>query len=111
MIILGFEIDVVNLRTETYALDSRIPQIEIGTAEEDALRRDFTINSMFYNINEMKVEDLSGNGLSDMENKVIRTPIDPVITLQDDPLRIMRAVRFASRLSFEMDDGLFCFVL
>ena len=71
-------IDLVNLRSETYSEDSRVPQIEIGTPEQDAFRRDLTINSMFYNINENKVEDFTGKGIQDLKEKVLRTPLDPL---------------------------------
>lgn len=96
------EIDLLHLRSEEYG-DSRIPEIEIGSPQEDAMRRDLTINALFYNINTGEVEDYTGTGLEDLENKIIRTPSDIVLTLMDDPLRVMRAVRFASRLKFTLD--------
>lgn len=71
-------IDLVNLRSETYSEDSRVPEIQIGTPEQDAFRRDLTINSMFYNINEGKVEDFTGKGIEDLKNKILRTPLDPL---------------------------------
>jgi len=71
-------IDLVNLRSETYSDISRVPTIEIGTPEQDALRRDLTINSMFYNINENKVEDYTGKGIDDLKNKILRTPLEPL---------------------------------
>ncbi|WZN59876.1 mitochondrial CCA tRNA nucleotidyltransferase [Chloropicon roscoffensis] len=98
----GLEIDFVNLRSESYASSSRIPEIEFGTAEEDAMRRDFTINALFYNIGQGNVEDLTGRGLEDLRNKLIRTPLPALQTFMDDPLRVLRAVRFASRFSFEI---------
>jgi tRNA nucleotidyltransferase (CCA-adding enzyme) len=100
--IFGFDVDFVNLRKETYSEDSRNPQMEFGTAEEDALRRDATINAMFYNLHTDQVEDLTG-GLEDLEAKHIRTPLDPKTTFMDDPLRVLRLIRFASRLSFTID--------
>ena len=103
MQVLGVEVDFVNLRSETYAQDSRIPTAEFGTPEEDALRRDFTINSLFYNVNASSVEDFSGRGLEDLRQGVIRTPLAPQETLLDDPLRALRAVRFASRYGFTLD--------
>ena len=93
----SFDVDFVNLRTETYADDSRIPAIEIGTAYEDAMRRDLTINALFYNVNDGQVEDFTGRGLHDLANRVVDTPLDPLVTLKDDPLRSLRAVRFAAR--------------
>ncbi|KAH8808776.1 tRNA nucleotidyltransferase-like protein [Xylogone sp. PMI_703] len=100
--IFGFDVDFVNLRKETYSEDSRNPQMEFGTAEEDALRRDATINALFYNLHTDLVEDFTG-GLRDMDAKHIRTPLDPYTTFMDDPLRVLRLIRFASRLGFEID--------
>ncbi|KAH8584974.1 Cca1p [Cryptosporidium sp. chipmunk genotype I] len=99
-------IDFVGLRSETYTLESRIPIISLGTAKEDAFRRDFTINSMFYNLNERKIEDLTCKGIEDLYNGVIRTPLDPMKTFLDDPLRALRAFRFTSRLHFRVDEKL-----
>jgi len=100
--VMGYEIDCVNLRAETYT-DSRIPEIRNGTAHEDALRRDFTINALFYNLNTEQVEDFTEQGIPDLQKGLIRTPISPHITFQDDPLRILRAIRFASRFNFTLD--------
>ncbi|CZR63291.1 related to tRNA nucleotidyltransferase [Phialocephala subalpina] len=100
--ILGFDVDFVNLRKETYTADSRNPQVEFGTAEEDALRRDATINALFYNLHSDQVEDFS-TGLEDLDTRRIRTPLEPRTTFMDDPLRVLRLVRFASRLSFSID--------
>lgn len=101
--ILGLDIDIVNLRKETYTEDSRNPQMEFGTPEDDALRRDATLNALFYNLNTSSLEDLTGKGLSDMENKFLRTPLEPYQTFKDDPLRVLRLIRFASRLGFNID--------
>ena len=98
----GLDVDFVNLRKETYTDDSRNPQVEFGTAEEDALRRDATVNALFYNLMTEKVEDFTG-GVRDMEAKLIRTPMEPFQTFTDDPLRVLRLVRFASRLEFSID--------
>lgn len=100
--LLGFDVDFVNLRKETYTEDSRNPQMEFGTAEEDAVRRDATINALFYNLNTGKVEDFTG-GLADMDSKLVKTPLEPFQTFMDDPLRVLRLVRFASRLNFTID--------
>jgi tRNA nucleotidyltransferase (CCA-adding enzyme) len=100
--IFGLDLDFVNLRKETYTEDSRNPQMEFGTAEEDALRRDATINALFYNLNTDSVEDFTG-GVPDMASKLIRTPLEPLQTFTDDPLRVLRLVRFASRLQFTID--------
>lgn len=102
--IFGFDVDLVNLRKETYSEESRNPQMEFGTAEEDALRRDATVNALFYNLNESKLEDLTGRGLEDMKNKLIRTPLEPYQTFKDDPLRVLRLIRFASRLGYSIHE-------
>ncbi|RHY66549.1 hypothetical protein DYB34_006440 [Aphanomyces astaci] len=117
-------VDFVNLRAETYADDEahRIPSMvctapspfvfislrhqEFGTPLEDAQRRDFTINSLFYNLATKSVEDFTGQGLPDLQHGVIRTPLDPTITFLDDPLRVLRAIRFASRFRFPLADDL-----
>ena len=101
--ILGLDIDLVNLRKETYTDESRNPQMEFGTPEEDALRRDATVNAMFYNLNTSKIEDFTGLGRSDLQKKIIRTPLDPYQTFKDDPLRVLRLIRFASRLGYTID--------
>lgn len=103
-----FWIDFVNLRAEEYTDESsRIPDLmRIGTAEEDAFRRDLTINSLFYNINSEVIEDLTGSGVQDLFDGVIATPLHPLTTLLDDPLRVLRSIRFAARLRFSMSEGL-----
>ncbi|KAF2496720.1 tRNA nucleotidyltransferase [Lophium mytilinum] len=101
--LLGLDLDFVNLRKETYKDDSRNPEVEFGTPEEDAMRRDATINSMFYNINTSSIEDLTGRGWEDMQAKIIRTPLEPYQTFMDDPLRTLRLIRFASRLNYSID--------
>ncbi|KAI0271652.1 hypothetical protein BC834DRAFT_967099 [Gloeopeniophorella convolvens] len=101
--VLGLDLDFVNLRDEAYAEDSRIPTtVTFGTPLQDALRRDITINSMFYNVHTRSVEDHCGKGLEDLKNGVIRTPLPPKQTFLDDPLRVIRCVRFASRFGFEL---------
>ena len=71
--------------------------MKIGTPIEDVYRRDLTFNSLFYNINENKIEDFTGKGIEDLENKICRTPLEPLKTFLDDPLRILRTIRFAHR--------------
>ena len=100
--LLGLDIDLVNLRKETYVGNSRNPLMEFGTPEEDALRRDATVNALFYNLSSSKVEDFTGRGFKDMELKVIKTPLEPLQTFKDDPLRVLRAIRFASRLNYHI---------
>ena len=104
--VLGEWIDFVGLRAEVYDDESRIPTIKAGTPTQDALRRDFTINSLFFNISTESLEDLTGRGLSDLAARLLRTPLPPLITFRDDPLRVLRAVRFATRLGFAFDESL-----
>lgn len=101
--IFGLDIDLVNLRKETYTDDSRNPQMEFGTAHEDALRRDATINALFYNLNKSLLEDFTERGLQDLEHHVIRCPLEPYQTFKDDPLRVLRLIRFASRLGYQIE--------
>lgn len=101
--IFGLSVDFVNLRKEVYTNQSRNPQVEFGTAVEDAYRRDATINSIFYNLDKRRVEDHTQMGLSDLAIGIIRTPLEPTRTFQDDPLRILRLIRIASRLGFAID--------
>ena len=103
--ICGLDIDLVNLRKETYTEQSRNPQMEFGTPEEDALRRDATINAMFYNLSSSEVEDLTKRGMEDMKNHIIRTPLDPYQTFRDDPLRVLRLIRFATRFGYKIDQA------
>src|SRR5690606_3786480 len=86
-----------SLRKETYT-STRIPQIEPGSPQEDAERRDLTINSIFYNINTGVIEDYTG-GIEDLKNNIARTPIDAEKTFMDDPLRILRIIRFCAKYS------------
>ncbi|KAI5185633.1 hypothetical protein NEHOM01_0959 [Nematocida homosporus] len=95
----GYSIDFVALRTEEYA-DSRIPNVRMGTPLEDAERRDLTINALFYNINRGQVEDYTGKGIADIQGRVVRTPLPARETFLDDPLRVLRVLRFAARLGF-----------
>ncbi|CAI4220223.1 unnamed protein product [Parascedosporium putredinis] len=100
--LFGAEVDFVNLRKEVYTEKSRNPEIEFGSPQEDALRRDATVNALFYNLHTSQVEDFT-SGISDMKAKLIRTPLEPFQTFMDDPLRVLRLVRFASRLGFAID--------
>ncbi|KAK4413316.1 CCA tRNA nucleotidyltransferase, mitochondrial [Sesamum alatum] len=99
-------IDFVNLRSEDYSENSRIPTMRFGTAEEDAYRRDLTINSLFYNINTRSVEDFTRRGIADLKSGKIVTPLPPKQTFLDDPLRVLRAIRFGARFGFELDEEL-----
>jgi tRNA nucleotidyltransferase (CCA-adding enzyme) len=103
----GLWLDLVHLRSETYADDSRIPtSVGFGTPAEDALRRDLTVNALFYNLQARCVEDHTGKGLADLRAKVARTPLPARETLLEDPLRALRAVRLASRLALTLDSDL-----
>jgi len=95
--IYGQKVEFVNLRSETYT-DSRIPEMQMGTPEIDASRRDLTINSLFYNIETRQVEDYVG-GMKDLQTLTLRTPLDPTQTFMDDPLRVLRMLRFHSRFN------------
>ena len=103
MQILDFWVDFAGLRGEAYAEDSRIPEITEGTPEEDSHRRDFTVNALYYNLHSKQVEDFTLNGLNDLDKKILRTPLPPLKTFLDDPLRVLRGLRFASRLGFEIE--------
>lgn len=103
--LFGQKVEFVNLRSETYT-NTRIPEMKMGTPETDAKRRDLTINALFYNIETGNVEDYVG-GIEDLNNKILRTPLDPVQTFEDDPLRMLRALRFYSRFNgFKLDQSI-----
>ncbi|RKP27738.1 hypothetical protein SYNPS1DRAFT_32373 [Syncephalis pseudoplumigaleata] len=103
-VVLGLSLDFVHLRCEEYQEHSRIPNsVTFGTPTQDAYRRDITINTLFYNVHRREVEDFTDMGLRDLQEGIVRTPLAPYETFMDDPLRVLRCIRFATRFQFRID--------
>ncbi len=100
-------IECVMTRTEKYKPDSRKPEVKFAGIKDDVFRRDLTINSLLKNISSGEILDLTGRGISDIKNKIIRTPLNPNITFVDDPLRMLRVIRFAAKFDFEIDSKVY----
>lgn len=102
----GIKCEFISCRKEIYSIDSRKPSVYGGTIYDDAKRRDFTVNTLMVNVydSDLNITDILGRGLRDIENKILDTPDDPMVTFDEDPLRIIRAVRFSGKFGFRIGD-------
>jgi poly(A) polymerase len=112
MIVLdGRTVELVSARRESYAPTSRKPDVEPAGLYEDVMRRDFTINTLLENLNTGEIHDLTGSAISDIQAGIIRTPTEPESTFFDDPLRMLRAIRFAVKFGFKIDEGTYAAII
>ena len=107
VVIDGNEVEFVQTRKEVYIEGSRKPETAFGTIQEDVFRRDFTINSLLLNVSTGEILDLTGKGKEDLEKGIIRTTSEPISIFKEDPLRMLRAIRFSARLGFEIEEETF----
>lgn len=106
------EIELVQTRREQYTKEtSRCPEVCFGSIEDDCFRRDFTVNSLYYDITNRRMVDITGKGIPDMEAGILRTPLDPEATFNDDPVRILRGLRFANRFDWQIDPAAYSAML
>jgi poly(A) polymerase len=106
VLVEGAKVELATARSESYSSESRKPFVQPAALEEDALRRDFTVNTLLKNLHTGELRDPLGSGLSDLQSGILRTPLDPVKTFRDDPLRMLRAIRFKNRYRFNPALGL-----
>lgn len=104
----NIDVECVMTRSESYEKNSRKPKVEFSSLKEDVFRRDLTINSLLKNVSTGEILDLTGHGIIDIKLGLIKTPLDPDITFKDDPLRMLRVIRFAAKYDFEIDIDTYC---
>ena len=101
------EVDFAQARTDTYDAKTRNPITKPASPKDDAFRRDFTFNALFYNLATKQVEDFTGQGMADLQNHIVRAPGEPIVRFMEDPLRVLRAIRFSARFNWQIDPATF----